>query len=707
MAIEDGKARATKRSIRLEVCVLWGGSVVHLHSFRRPRSVSLGEAPDCDLRVPAARIAAKRVQIVDFDSAGRAFVHVPPSAYGHVVGPDGNELSTAYRGGPSSRTRCAEQRIPLAIGNSVTISFGDLVVLITAFEENAALRRTASSMRVWRGHALSFALHAAALLAMIAWGWGDEKLPHAKAAEPVRLVRITEGPSPEELHSFQPWHQWTPGSEHGLPPAPVEAGPLPMVPRGEPDWGESVPFGRTVTVVGTDATTQATPSPGFAPEVSARDNPSRFVVLPKGTTIKRIRAGVSNDQTRPRVEDLLYAFAQTPVAAIGALPLLTRVDAIPSPYDTEHHFARVVLQAPSKAGSARSRVLVVEASTLSQDRARRAVRALTQWLPTGSAITMVSYGDRAQVELGETRNRSAGLLRSVMNRAGKRAHDGDSIALAEALKLAVDAGCLHANTPTDIVLLFENAVLLSSPSIASISRQLLSPACSNTKVHAVQLLHGEPSERLLDSLPPSKVGKQAHVGPESDTFELDRLGDPLAPPAVVDVIVEVQFDSDKVLTHRLIGYEDSVNPEPLGSLASGRGRTSCMRAGEQITALYDLRLAAGHEPGLEVRVTYRVPNAPELRHITHRLTKDKTYETAAAAPRDLRHAVAVVGFAEYLRKSPYLAPSSLDKVLRLASRSNAREVEFVRLVHGTPRPRWALPARRVLSLKAEEAWRSP
>ncbi len=281
----------------------------------------------------------------------------------------------------------------------------------------------------------------------------------------------------------------------------------------------------------------------------------------------------------------------------------------------------------------------------------------------------------------------------MISHAAKRAHDSDSVALADGLQLAVDAGCVHANTPTDIVLLFENAVLLSSPSIASISRQLLSPACSNTTVHAVQLLRGESGDRrtvralpqrLLDSLPPSKVGRQAHLGAKSDTFELERLGDPLAPPAAVDVIVEVQFDPDKVLTHRLIGYEDSVNPEPL---AVGWERTSSIRAGEQITALYDMRLAAGHTPGLEVRVTYRLPNEPELRHITHRLTKDNTYETAAAAPRDLRHAVAVVGFAEYLRKSPYMAPSSLDKVLRLASRTNAREVEFVRLVRSELRAR--------------------
>lgn len=113
---EDLAARA------VEVNVLWGNNILHVTHLDPPRAFTLGERMElggaCDYTMPAERIGATNVSVVSIVN-GEPCVVVPANATARITSK-----------GPM-QTAAAGMVIPLTLGTSVALAFGDVTVQVS------------------------------------------------------------------------------------------------------------------------------------------------------------------------------------------------------------------------------------------------------------------------------------------------------------------------------------------------------------------------------------------------------------------------------------------------------------------------------------------------------------------------------------------------------------------------------------------------
>lgn len=133
-----------------------------------------------------------------------------------------------------------------------------------------------------------------------------------------------------------------------------------------------------------------------------------------------------------------------------------------------------------------------------------------------------------------------------------------------------------------------------------------------------------------------------------------------------DVKIQVEFEPETVPEFRLIGYENR-------KLAHEDFRRDEVDAGEigaghTVTALYEIKLnrkAAGKLA--TVRVRHKQPEGYKAEEQAFELYSRDLRTRVGDASRDFQFAVAVAGFAEILRESPYAKNLSLALVEEIAS----------------------------------------
>jgi Ca-activated chloride channel family protein len=150
-----------------------------------------------------------------------------------------------------------------------------------------------------------------------------------------------------------------------------------------------------------------------------------------------------------------------------------------------------------------------------------------------------------------------------------------------------------------------------------------------------------------------------------------------------DVKIQVDFNPKAVTAYRLVGYENrDVRDQDFRDDKVDAGEIG---AGHAVTALYEVELAEGHPADLAtVRIRAKKPRGKEAAESVYPFAADRLRPTFAAASIDFRFAVAVAGFAEILRKSPYADGWSLDTVLTVARgaapEGNEERAELVDLI---------------------------
>ncbi len=132
-----------------------------------------------------------------------------------------------------------------------------------------------------------------------------------------------------------------------------------------------------------------------------------------------------------------------------------------------------------------------------------------------------------------------------------------------------------------------------------------------------------------------------------------------------DVKIQVEFEPDAVPEFRLIGYENR-------KLAHEDFRRDEVDAGEigaghTVTALYEIKLNRKATGKLAtVRIRHKQPEGHKAEEQNFDLFKSDIRPRVGDASRDFQFAVAVAGFAEVLRESPYAKNLSFDLIEEIA-----------------------------------------
>jgi Ca-activated chloride channel family protein len=167
-----------------------------------------------------------------------------------------------------------------------------------------------------------------------------------------------------------------------------------------------------------------------------------------------------------------------------------------------------------------------------------------------------------------------------------------------------------------------------------------------------------------------------------------------------DMKLQVEFNPNKVVAYRLLGYEDR-------AIADQNFRNDAIDAGEvgaghRVTALYELVLTGGTVPmsasapipddgeastlprevGTDdfvlVKVRYKTVDAVDATpaiEMSTALPSALLSERLAAADADLQWAVAVAALAEMLKTSPYADKSLVPSIRSIAAEQSSRDAD--------------------------------
>jgi Ca-activated chloride channel family protein len=484
------------------------------------------------------------------------------------------------------------------------------------------------------------------------------------------------------------------------PPSPVTAPGKPKkIAAIAPTGGHPVPAVATGTAEpsGTEQYTDYGVNPAVDP---AKDALSTFAIDVDTASYSIARSKLTRNQLPPfqsvRAEEFLNYFDYGYAAPQGR-PFNVHLHAAPSPYQKGHHILRVGLQAKQLSRAERTNVHLVYLVDTSGSMRRpekiglvkKSLKLLTGELKPGDTVALCTYAGSTAIVLPPTgANQRQTILQAI-----DRLSTGGGTAMSSGLEGAYN---LAQRT---LVKGHVNRVIVLSDGDANIGRsnhEAILERIGHFKglgitMSTVGFGRGNYKDTMMEQLANQGDGNYAYIDTEAEARRVfgEQLNGMLEVVAR-DVKIQVQFDPQVVQSYRLIGYENR-------DVADRDFRNDQVDAGEigaghNVTALYDVVLKgqpSNTRSPVVVRLRHKRPTGSnKATEMAVKLQPHQVSASFAAAPKNLRFATAVAGFAEILRHSPFARSWTLDSVARIAAEASwgqAEQREFIDLVNRSKR----------------------
>jgi len=379
-----------------------------------------------------------------------------------------------------------------------------------------------------------------------------------------------------------------------------------------------------------------------------------------------------------RTEEFVNYFKggyEPPKADAGAFAIHTDLAPSPFAHDEGYQLLRVGLKAFTVTREKRqacSLVFVVDTSGSMRsgnrlELVKSGLRLLVNELDEGDKIGIVAFDRKSRVILEPT---DAGEKERIL--AGINSlHPRSNTNLNAGMTMGYDMAARHFDATAS------NRVLLLSDGVANTGttdRHLILQNVSTQRAKGIYLTTigvgmGNHNDVLLEQLADKGNGQCVYVDriDEARKVFVDNLTGTLQAVAK-DVKIQLEFDKERVLRYRQIGYENRAVADK--DFRNNKVDAGEVGAGHEVTALYEIKLAkdtsqqkVDEDPSLAtVRVRYLTiehGEAVELEQDVHRSALVEKFENAA--PR-FQLAACVAEFSEILRDSYWARGSDLDKV---------------------------------------------
>ncbi len=383
--------------------------------------------------------------------------------------------------------------------------------------------------------------------------------------------------------------------------------------------------------------------------------------------------GVLPPSASVRVEEYVNAFDYDYPSPKNGLTVVA--DAGPSPFNPDNVIVRLGVQAQEITNRERADAnltFVVDTSG-SMDRDDRlglvkiALKALVEELDRNDTVAIVTYSNAGDIILPPT---SVGEYEVIIE-AIDRLHPGGSTNLEAGLEVGYSlANEAFQRGATNRVILASDGVAnvgLTDPD--GLAAQIRGDADSGIQLVTIGVGMGNFNDVVMETLANDGDGFYAYVNDKAQARKLfteDLLSNLVT--VAVDGKIQVEFDSDNVVSYRLLGFEnravldsdfrnDSVDAGELG-------------AGHQVTALYELELARGVRSSDRlgtVALRWEDPDTRDVRETRLELAGGILQDSWTQTGEDFRLAVTVAAYAEILRQSQYAQDLTLARVAKEAN----------------------------------------
>ena len=362
------------------------------------------------------------------------------------------------------------------------------------------------------------------------------------------------------------------------------------------------------------------------------------------------------------------------------------LEAAPAPFsDPDRVMLRVGVQAPEVL----SDLVIPESVVLVMDRsgsmgepagpddermermalAHRAVELLLSGLPGRTRVGVVAYNDRSTTILDPTR--VSGNADWIMDEIRSRVQPGGSTNAEAGLVRGFDMALREADEGRAVL------VILLSDGVANVGAtrtdDLLEEIGERGDIGltTIGVGLGPFNDELMEQLANKADGTYHYIDTPAEAHRIfvENLNSLLASVAR-DAKIQVEFDRDKVLSYRLLGFENrAIADEDFRDDTRDAGEVG---AGQSSTALYEVTLDRGWDrsrgPIATATLRYRRPASERITETWASLHADDVESSFRDAGAHFRLAVVAAEFAEVLRDSPFVEDRSMEELSYQADR---------------------------------------
>ena len=362
------------------------------------------------------------------------------------------------------------------------------------------------------------------------------------------------------------------------------------------------------------------------------------------------------------------------------------LEAAPSPFsDPDRVVLRVGVQAPEVLSDLvipESVVLVMDRSgSMSQsagpsDRpmerialAHEAVELLLSGLPGRTRVGVVAYNERSETILQPTQ--LSGNSDWIMDEIQHRVRPGGSTNAEAGLVRGFDMALREADDgrPVLVILLSDGVANVGATRTDDILEEIGERGDIGLTTIGVGL--GPFNDALMEQLANKADGTYHYIDTPAEARRIfvENLTSLLASVAR-DAKIQVEFDRDRVLSYRLLGFENrAIADEDFRDDTRDAGEVG---AGQSSTALYELTLARdwdrGRDPLATATLRYQRPASERITETWSSLHADDVERSFADAGAHFRLAVVAAEFAEVLRDSPFVEDRTMEELSYQADR---------------------------------------
>ncbi|MDP2124011.1 MAG: VWA domain-containing protein [Parvibaculum sp.] len=410
-----------------------------------------------------------------------------------------------------------------------------------------------------------------------------------------------------------------------------------------------------------------------------------------------------------RIEELVNYFdygyarpasAETPFRATTAL--------VASPWSKERQILHIGLQGydlPRGEQPPLNLVFLVDTSgsMASEDRlplAKKSLNLLVDQLDKDDHVSIVAYAGSAGEVLPPTNGGEKVKIRRALDALTARGSTAGGEGLALAYRLAQEN--FDKVAVNRVILLTDGDFNVGIDDPEKLKDFIAEKRKSGIYLSAYGFGRGNYNDVMMQALAQTGNGTAAYIDTMQEARKL--LRDDLAGslfPIADDVKIQIEFNPARVAEYRLIGYEtrllaredfnnDKVDAGEIGSGVSVTALYEITPVGAKTSSdplRYQDQGATTRESGelAFLKVRYKEPGGTTSKLIEQAISSD-ALATVDAAPEATRWAIAVAGFGERLRGSPWVADSfGLDEIVALAQKARGEDefglrAEFVQLV---------------------------
>ena len=427
---------------------------------------------------------------------------------------------------------------------------------------------------------------------------------------------------------------------------------------------------------------------------TARDHLSTFaadVDTASYTIVRRkLSEGVLPPPAAVRVEEFVNYFRYDYPPPDGERPFAVAIDAAPSPFDARRHIVRVGVTTRARSTTRRpaaNLVFLVDVSGSMQspdklDLAKRSLRILVDNLVDGDTVALVTYAGATQIVLEPTGLDHEDRIHAAIEDLSA----GGSTAMASGIDLAYRVAMkgLRPGALSRVIVLSDGDANVGATSHEAILASIAGKVKEGVTLSTIGFGMGNYRDATMEQLADKGNGNNYYIDSLSQAKRVfqQQLGATLEVVAK-DVKLQVDWNPAAIKRYRLIGYENRDVADD--DFRDDRVDAGEIGAGHQVTAVYEVELAAARAAGrlATVRVRHKPPRGETATEAEFPLPADRVAASFAAAPADLRFAVAAAAFADVLRHGKDARRwklSTIQTIARDASHGDPDRLELVGLI---------------------------